>query len=278
MSRVLRLAAAGLLAFGLAGCPPRYDFGPEAYQDPAALLAAVREVQARPDRVTGDARLRVRTPEQSFGADHFVAARRPGDLRLETLGFFGNPLALLLVHDGRLLLWDVHGGVAYVGPATADTLGAVAPVGLGPDAVVDVLLGTPPLAADAPVRLVLDHAARAYRLILGEGPERQEVLVDPEALTLRRVAWYRGGRLAGTLTYERYRRAGRGLFPYEQRYEAADGSSVSVTWGEVTLDGEVPGDLFQVELPAQVRVVPLEEGRPDAWLPPETPRSGGDAP
>lgn len=260
--RRLALGLGALACLAAAGCPGRYHFGPKAYHDAHDLLAAVTRAEAAPDHLTGQASLHVGTPKGSFGAEHFVAARRPGDLHLETLGFFGSPLALLVVHGGRLTLWDVGHHRAWAGPATPASIGMVAPVGLGPDAVVAILLGTPPLDAEGPVTLHLDPRRRAYRLDLGTFAEGQEVLVNPTDLTIREVRWLSQGRETARLTYGRYRRAGRGLFPFDVRYRTARGTSVSVSWEDVTLDGKLDPGLFDVDLPPSVTVTPIGPGAP----------------
>jgi len=259
MRRTVLLVA---LALTLAGCPGRFDFGPHAYHDASDLLQAVRAAQAAPARLSGDATVHVTTKRGRFGADHFVALRRPGDLHLETLSFFGSPLALLVVDDGHLVLWDVQSGRAYEGPATPATIGMVAPVDLGPKEIVAILLGTPPLPRAGPVRLELDQKARAYRLVIGAGDRRAVALVDPKDLTLREVDWLEGGTRVAKLVYGRYRRAGKGLFPYEVHYERASGVAVAVSYGEITLDGTLDPGLFAPKLPASVTVVPVGEAPP----------------
>ena len=234
----------------------------------------MRKAQAAPDHVTGQARVDVGTPKGAFGADHFVAAKRPGELHLETLGFFGSPLALVVVHQDQLTVWDLGHAHAWQGPATAQTLGMVAPVDLGPAEVVALLLGTPALIPTDVVSLHLDHAHHAYRLDVGTGPARQVLLVNPKDDTLRQVTWYRGDQEVARLTYGRYRRAGKGLFPYDLTYRTAAGASVSVSWHDVTLDGDLDPALFEVDLPPSVTVTPLDRGPPPdvpTVLPPAKP-------
>jgi hypothetical protein len=270
-----RLVPVGLLvlAFGLGGCPRRPpDFGPEPYEEAQAVLDAVRANQAAPGALIADARVRVATPAARGGADHFVVAERPGNLRLETLSFFGNPIALVLVSGDDFLLWEIEANRAWQGPATAESLGMLLPIDLEPDAVVSLLLGTPPLFQTRKAHLELDHARRRYVVSLLEAEVWQQVVVRPEDDVIEEVRWVTpAGEVLARLHYDRYQDVGRGRFPYEIRYETADGVSVRVLYRDVTFEPEPERleGLFAVTLPEHVRVLPIEPGVPPPVILPE---------
>lgn len=278
MPRVI-LVVAGLVAS--TGCPRAFDFGPDAYTDPREVLAVARHKQAVPERLTGEAKLRVDRDQGSFAADHFVVVERPDSLRLTTLSFFGNPLALLVLHDGQMLLWDMESALLHHGAATAESLGMVVPVGLAPTAVVNVLLGTPPFLETPDAHLELDYERRMYRVRLSSGVDVQRIWIDPHSDMVREITWHQGERLVGRLTYDDWEPHGEhGMFPGALEYEENGGGKVRVVWHDVELDPtDFPEGIFEVEVPPSVRRVPFTPG--DAHppiLPPAPPPAADPVP
>ncbi|RMG17513.1 MAG: DUF4292 domain-containing protein [Deltaproteobacteria bacterium] len=261
------LLCGALLALASA-CPrPSAGFGPTPFEAASEVLEAMAKTQAAPDHVVGEAKVHLVLPGgTSGGADHFVAAMRPDSLRLDTLGFFGTPLGMILVHRGTLTVWHVQAGQAFRGPATAESLGLVAAIDLGPADAVAALLGTPRLL-EGRRHLDLDQEARRYVVTIeGAAGLRQELRISPEDHLLREVVWWKDGEARGRLSYARYRRGGRAFFPYELRYEDASGARLELEWREVHVDGaDFDPSLFEVELPDAVEVRPLD---PAQALPP----------
>ena len=275
---VIQVTRIGALLLLLTGCPrPPPAFGPETPSDPAEVLEAMRRTQASPEHLVGQAAVHLSIPGGiQGGADHFVAAQRPNSLRMDTLGFFGTPLGMILVHQGVLTVWQVQAGRAFRGPATPESLGLVAAIDLTPEDVVAALLGTPRLI-EGEARLELDHQARQYVVhIRGRGGLRQELRIDAGDQTLAEVVWWEGDVPRGRLHYGRYRRGGRALFPYELKYEDASGAWLRVEWQEVHLDGsDFDPAIFSVDLPSEVVVEPLDPARARPALPAADDAGGG---
>ncbi len=265
------LALAAAIAT-IAGCPrPLPDFGPSPYEEAEEVLFAVHGRLLSPDAFIGDARVRIIGPMGRGSADHFVVVRPPADLRLETLSFFGNPIVLVLVSDGRFLLWEIDAGRAWEGAATADNLGALLPLDLGPEAVAGLLTGAPPLFHEEK-RLDLDHENRRYVVSLRQGREWQQLVVHPHDLTVDEVRWFdAAGDVRARLHYDRYRVVLDGLvFPHEIRYETTEDISLRVLYRDITFDPapEKLEGLFSLRLPEDVEVFPLEpEVRPPSVIP-----------
>ncbi|MFW5878400.1 MAG: DUF4292 domain-containing protein [Myxococcota bacterium] len=251
----------------LTGCPrPPPGFGPEPYEEAEAVLAVAREQRFVPAALIADARLRVDGPAGRGAADHFVVLRAPSDLRLETLSFFGNPLALISVVDDDFLLWEIEANRAWEGGATAENLAALLPVSLPPEEIVALLLGSPDLSGVEEQRLDLDHENRRYVVSQLRGEVWQQVIVRPEDELVEELRWYGvDGELLARVFYDRYREVAEGkLFPYEMRYEGEEGVSLEVSYREVTFNPE-PSELerlFSVRLPEHVRIISLDPAQP----------------
>lgn len=271
--RAARLWGRGLLGVCLllvtACCRRPFDFGPHPQDDPEAVLAAAEGLLARPATLEGEAKLRFRLPQGRFGADHLVVVAPPDRLRLDTLGFFGSPLAVLLVRDGELLLWDIDGGRAYRGPATRQTLSEILPLALAPAEVVDLLLGRPARPPGARPRLFLDQAARAYRVELRSEGRVQRRWFDPESGALLRVVEEVEGEVRWTATFEAYRHVGgegSGELPYLVTIAHGE-SSLRFRWRSLKVGGPIDPGVFEVALPPGVPTVPI--GGTLRWLPAE---------
>src|SRR5512138_467549 len=127
-----------------AGCPRRAP-PPDLSADPATLLAQVEKTQALVERVAGEAKIKVESPQGRGTLTHFVTAERPDRIRLETLDFFGNPAAVLVAGDGRFALLDLREGVFLRGASTARNLARLLPLAIPAPELVQLFCGAVPI-------------------------------------------------------------------------------------------------------------------------------------
>jgi hypothetical protein len=254
---VATLAATALAA----GCAPRLRPPPAGLPpDPVALLAEVRAAQARVVRVQGQARVDLEGPEGASGVDQFVAAERPGRLRLETLDFFGNVLAVLAVDGDDLTLYDARQKIFYRGAATAENVGRLVPVALAPVELVTLLCGSAPILdgeavdaspVDGALRLTLRRGEALQRLDVGEGGAILHALDS------------RSGVVGLEVTLTGHQRRGGVLLPGRVAARApAARLALSLRWKSVEVNGPVDPGLFRLEPPAGARVVDLAPAAP----------------
>lgn len=178
-----RCRLAPLLALLLAGCPHPLRFGPEGeITDPAVLLSKLDQRAARTISLKAEARVRVKTPQQSGTVGEFIAAMRPAALHLETLNFFGKPVAVLASDGQRFGLYVEETGTYYTGPATAANVSRLLPLTLEPEEAVMLLLGDIPRIAAEEMRLEVDGPARAYLVTLQARGVTQRLWVATEDL------------------------------------------------------------------------------------------------
>ncbi len=177
------LLLAGALA--LAGCPKRVElkFGPEGQiEDPAILLQHLDRRSAQLVSIKAEAKVRVRTPQQSGTVTEFIAAMRPGLLHLETLNFFGKPVAVLVSDGETFALFHEDQAAYYTGPATAQNVSQLLPIVVSPRELTALLLGDIPRIRAEGTTLELDEERGAYLLTLKGGDARQRIWVDTERL------------------------------------------------------------------------------------------------
>jgi hypothetical protein len=249
----LRLAA---LAAAVVACAPRRP-PPDLSLDPAALLAQVEAAQAKVTSVRGEARVAAEGEKFHGTVRELVAAEKPDRLRVDTLDFFGNPVAALAASGGRLGLYDARARVFYRGAATPENLARLVPLPLPADALVTILTGSAPLlrgrAADAQpgrgvVSLELEGAdGRAQRLDVGAGASV--------------VRSRRSGPGAYALAFDRFRRREGLPFPGEVALRAdAPKVSVDLHWMDVEVNPKLDPAMFVLAPPRGARVVDLDRG------------------
>jgi len=141
------------LAFILAGCAARAPHAPPAgpggpLPSAAQIDDALAQRRAAVRSVRALARLRYSAPEESRSAKQLIIAERPDRLRFEILSPFG-AVFVLTAADGALAAWTRSESTVYRGSASAENLQRYAQVDLPVATAVDLLLGTPPLQANA---------------------------------------------------------------------------------------------------------------------------------
>lgn len=148
------------------------DLGPFGLiDDPQIALDSLVERRAQLRSVSGEARLSAKTKQGSGSLGQFVLAQAPDQLRLESISFFGQPVAVLTANGDFFQLHDLEHGRFFIGEATAENVSLLLPVQIPPEELVSLLLGLPPLLTQAKaLSIKLDETERVYVLEL-EGAE-----------------------------------------------------------------------------------------------------------
>jgi outer membrane lipoprotein-sorting protein len=259
----LRIIAASVLALGIACAPHPLRFGPDGeINDAALLLRKLDERSARVLSVKAEARVKIRAPERSGTVGELIAAARPAALHLETLDFFGKPVALLASDGERFAMFAQDKASFYTGPATAQNISRLLPLVLEPSEVAAILLGDIPRIRATEARLELDTEARAYRVTLKAGAVSQRLWVSTEDLALLRSE-VRGAR-AYDLRHDDFETLSGLPFPktIELTTVRADGSSagveIAVRYKELELNPPLDPSFFKLEQPAGSKLIEVD--------------------
>ena len=238
-----------LLALGCSGRPPRFPI-----TDPAMAL---RHVTAREERVH---RIRAHGSADHFGpqgrirGEVYVFVERPRSVRVDTRAF-GTTVSTLLSDGQSLAMADLRGGHFYVGDARPCVAAQLLGIPMESAEVVAVLAGGPPIIeGDRRIRwddghYVVDIAGRAGvgESIWLELTDAEREGARPEAQRPRPVhAELRDARgVRAVLTFEDYTEVDGVAFPRRVRVEMErDGIDLVVRYREITLDPELPEDVF----------------------------------
>jgi hypothetical protein len=273
VGRRLAASLATVLFAACARVPPE-----DLSRDPAALLLEVRAAQARVAGVRGTARVRVDSNRFKGSLVEFIAAERPDHLRLETLDFFGNPVAVMVSTGGRFAYLDEKANVFYRGLATPHNLSALVPLALPVEDLVTILCGSAPLLSAEAREVGVE--GELLGLTLGDGDEVEHLLVGEGASVvrsrLRRLGPLPSGEEASyALAFGQFRERAGTRFPGELTLEADGGRpKIEVRWrDDLEVSPPVDRALFALEPPRGARTVDLQDGELPAEGPwPEPPR------
>jgi hypothetical protein len=251
------------LALLLAACPGRLRFGPEGeITDPVYLL---RRLDARASKVRslkGEASVKVKAGSGSGSVGEFVAALRPASLHLETLNFFGKPVAALATDGKAFALFVEEGATFYRGPPTAANVGRLLPVAVAPAEVVSILLGDVPRLAEAAAHLEVDRDALAYRLTLERGETRQTIWLGTEDLRLLKSETR--GESGYDIVFDDYQVVDDVLFPMQMEIRTVlgdgtpAGAELFLHFKDAQLNVALDSALFALEPPPGARRVELD--------------------
>jgi hypothetical protein len=255
-ARVLGTAAALLAAAGCVRAPP-----PDLSRNPADLLEQVRRAQAGVTSCRGPGRLGISSPDLSGSLDAWVAAERPGRVRVEVFDFFGNPAAVLVAGGGRFALLDARAGAFYRGEDRPENLARLVPVPLGAKDLAAVLCGGVPILDGKPVSaepgdgvVLLEIAGEAGRQVIAVGEEA----------SIRSASFLPGprGGTPWTVSFSVFRHPAGRRFPTEVELRGA-GSEIQLRWkDDLEVNGPPDPGLFVLDPPRGARVVDLAPGAP----------------
>jgi hypothetical protein len=271
-----RAAAAIFLVVLCSGCPKRIDFGSQGQITQAEeLFRLTSAAQSQAVTLQGDGKLRVESPQGSGTVSAWLAASRPGLLRVEMFDFFNRPIAVLVTDGQRFGLFQSQENKFYQGPATPSNLSRFLPVALPSEELVSVMLGQVPFLPAERMTLALDEKERLYVLTLHRGAVSQVLHIHPKHLRVVR-SQLRGLR-AYDLEYDQFKEQGAGVFPHEVtlRTSSAD-TSLGLRYTDITLNESPDLTLFDLAAPEDVPVVEVDEGGqalPPVALPPASPGS-----
>lgn len=263
--KALGFALGAACAFTLGACPRRpIRFGPGGeLKDPRAVLAQVDRLSGRVLSLKAEAKVSVTTPRQSGTVGELVAVMRPAALHLETLDFFGKPVAVLASDGARFALFLAAEGQYLVGPATAENVSRLLPIVLEPKEAVMLLLGDVPRIPAEPTRLEIDEAARAYVVTLSHGAIAQRIWVGTEDFRPRRSEIR--GAPAYDLQFDVFEETKAMSFPRRLELIAVDaggtptGTRLSLRYTDLELNPETDLTLFMLPQPPGTTLIEVDE-------------------
>lgn len=175
---------AAILLVVLSACAHRIDYGLWGpIDDPHVILSVLRDRYARISSLRAEGRLSLESPRGSGSLRMALEVDKPGRIYLETADLFGTPRGTFSTDGERFVFYDPGENVYWVGPATAERLGAFLPVALPPEEIAALLLGQPALLESAEADLAIEPEG-VYRIEVRTDRARQRIRVATRDLRL----------------------------------------------------------------------------------------------
>lgn len=172
------------LAFLLAGCPIRVDYGPYGrLEDPEFVIRSIRHRYRLVRSLAGEGRLSVSAPEGSGTLRVAMEAARPDRLYLETADLFGTPRGTFATDGVRFAFYRPDVNVFVEGPATPEAIGRYLPVNFTPPELARLFLAEFPIL-EGQARMDVDPDALAYVIVIVAPEGRQRLTVGTRDLRL----------------------------------------------------------------------------------------------
>lgn len=259
-----RASAVALVALGLAACRPGPVKPPDTTPLPSAS-SVLEDLRARAGTRTS---LRTLGRVTYFGdrgrvrLKAVLLARRPGAFRVETLSPFEQPVDVM-ASDGEDL-WLLSKDQLRFGAATPQNIARLLPLVMGPEAVVDTLLGGVPDAATTRAEGIVRGEDGLYEVtvISGRG-DRGLLWVDPVKRRVERMSLLGvDGQPRVTVRFSDFEAIpSGGELPRDIEVKLAEqGSEVTIKLGEPDVNVALPDALFRIEAPPGVTPLPLDAG------------------
>jgi len=182
--------------------PPKPVIGVDSRQLLDGLAENARRIQA----VRGLAKVRVESPQRNLGATQVLLARKPAQLRTETLSLFGTPILLMASDGSRLQVLIPGQNRFYQGAASERNLRRFANLPMRLSDLVHLILYQVPLLPRVE-RLVSSPEGPSLWLSGDEG-QRQELRFD-NRLFLRRCVLSRQGETWLDVEYDDFQEDSR---------------------------------------------------------------------
>ncbi len=244
----LRLLLVASLALLLTRCAPVRL--PPPLLNEQMLLQRLQASGSAFKSLRGMTRVRTEDPDGSASARQVLLLAKPGSLRAEVLGPFGQPLLLLAVRDGELRVLLPREQRFLQGPATPQRMARFTRAPVTTEQLVRLALYDVPLIAS--VDSVLSRHEQGYRLRL-DGADRQRQQLDFDvAGRLLSASYLRDEEPLLTVAYSGFDDEQQD-FPRQVTVTMPEqAASFSLVYSDVELNPELNAEIFTLQPPAGV--------------------------
>ena len=264
-----RAVALGVLLFGMAGwvaCRTPLTQDPLGAADPrpGRMVAALAERSGPPAALRARARVAIEAPDLRLRRPQRLALARPGRLRVEVLGLFGQVAAILVVRDSQYQLYEAGRSQISEGILSPALLWQVARVDLEAEDAVNLLLGTPrPLPG-----LVVTGAwsrgdgSLGFTRVDERGQARERYVFDGQGRLEELERSDAGGRRIWRARFSDYRPVSSPeslpdefAFQVQLDFPRVDGRA-KLDFQQVDLAADLPDELFILQAPGRAADAP----------------------
>ena len=225
----------------------------------------LERVQAREKEIQnlkGIAKIKVFDESGNYSFKEIIIVERPSSLRMETLGFFGQPFFYLVAKDDHLSILSVKENRLYRGEANSKNLSLLLPFYLQSNDLFSVLLSKTPLIAysETDARFMMEKNQYLIKLEQKETNSRQIIWVDSsDFVVLRSEAYNSMGNLVFLIQFDNYKTVNSTLFPLSTDISLPlTSTKIHIDYSELEVNTSLSHDTFHLHTPPGTEVVDLD--------------------
>lgn len=217
------------------------------------VIKVIEDGQKAAYSLKGMARVRLATGKIDTTVNEIVAVKRPFSVRLETLGFFGNPV-VVFASDGNV--FNIAAEKRFISGKLSSSRMVSLPFPfniLRMDEIATIFLGSTPIIKFESSEIIYSDAKDLYTIVLHskDGVIRQTIVVDAKTLRpLKSEIADDGLGSILSMTFARYEDVDGTLIPKEIDVQISPNpSNLHINYEEIELNSRLQDDLFIITSP-----------------------------
>lgn len=227
--------------------------------DPAAFLSDIWTKSGAVSDVSGFAELRIESNDNILNSRNVFFVKRPGSIRIETLGFLSRPALFFTADSQQMELYALETNSLFVGETSAQNFSRIIGMPLELTEVVQTFLGQPPLldCTDRRVHAAVDKGQYVFRTVCGNFSE--QIHIDPLAKRISRYSLFEKGVAVSDYRFSNFQNIDGIFFPLKiEIYNYTYNTAATMNLDSISFES-IPGVRFIIARPADVEVHQFED-------------------
>ncbi|MEW6615477.1 MAG: DUF4292 domain-containing protein [Thermodesulfobacteriota bacterium] len=245
----------------------RFPVKPLSSPDDILKKIAIREREIKD--LKGIAKVTITNADKNYHLKEVIIVQKPSSLRMETLGFFGQPLFFLTAKDNHLSILSLSENKLYKGELTPENLSIVFPLYLKSKDLFSILLGSTPLIdhIDMDIGIVQEENLYLVRAFQQGGITRQSIWVEPLNFSIIKSEIYdSSGNSLLKVKFDNYKTINGLLFPMSTTILLPSGrgtmrhapTKIEIDYSDLEINTGINRNSFDLDAPPGVTIVYLD--------------------
>lgn len=210
----------------------------------------------------GIAKVRITSADKNHFLKEVIIVQMPSSLRMETLGFFGQPLFFLTAKHNQLSILSLSENKFYKGEFTPKNLSIIFPLYLKSKDLFSILLGSTPLIdhVDMDIGIVPEENLYLVRFSQQGGITRQFIWIEPLNFSIMKSEIYDSlGNLVLKVEFDNYKTINDLLFPMSTTISLHSSlTKIGIDYSELEINTGINQHSFDLDAPPGVTIVYLD--------------------
>ncbi|MFH0926322.1 MAG: DUF4292 domain-containing protein [bacterium] len=210
----------------------------------------------------GIAKVTITNADKNYHLKEVIIVQKPSSLRMETLGFFGQPLFFLTAKDNQLSILSLSENKFYKGEVTPENLSIIFPLYLKSKDLFSILLGSTPLIdyVDMDIGIVQEENLYLVRFFQQGGITRQFIWIEPLNFSIMKSEIYdSSGNLILKVKFDNYKTINDLLFPMSTTISLPLSlTKIGIDYSELEINTGINRNSFDLDAPPGVTIVYLD--------------------